>query len=353
MWRDKRLMDRLGIRHPIVQAPMAGAATPAMAAAAANAGALGGLGVALMTPEAAVAACKEAQGATNGAISINFFCHEPPRRDAAREQASIDRLAPYYAEFGLGAPAAPTAGPGFGEAQLEAALAAAPPVVSFHFGLPAPALLAPLKAAGIFIMSSATSPKEAEALEAAGADAIIAQGWEAGGHRGAFNPDESWGEMGTMALVPAIVDRVAVPVIAAGGIGDGRGVAAALMLGAAGVQIGTAFLTSPEASVRAPHKAALLNSDGADTVVTTAFSGRPARGIRNRYIEETADMVWADFPLMNPLTRPLRNACADADSADFLSLWAGQAVGLNRRTEGTGAIVSRIAAEAQALLNGG
>lgn len=352
MWRDKRLIDRLGLRHPIVQAPMAGAATPAMAAAAANAGALGGLGVALMTPEAAVSACKEAQSATNGAISINFFCHEPPRRDAAREQASIDRLAPYYAEFGLGAPASPTASPGFGEAQLEAALAAAPPVVSFHFGLPAPELLAPLKAAGIFIMSSATSPKEAEALEAGGADAIIAQGWEAGGHRGAFNPDESWGEMGTMALVPAIVDRVSVPVIAAGGIGDGRGVAAALMLGAAGVQIGTAFLTSPEASVRAPHKAALLGSDGADTVVTTAFSGRPARGVRNRYIEETADMVWADFPLMNPLTRPLRTACADADSPDFLSLWAGQAVGLNR-TEGTGDIVSRIAAEAQALLNGG
>ncbi|MFV0473534.1 MAG: NAD(P)H-dependent flavin oxidoreductase [Pikeienuella sp.] len=309
-WRDRRLIDRLGLTHPIIQAPMAGASTPAMAAAAANAGGLGALGAALMTPEAMRAAWAEARAATNGALSVNFFCHKPPRRDAAAEAAAQARLALYYAEFGLGAPPAPTASPPFDRERLEFLLEAAPVAASFHFGLPEPALLAPLKEAGIFILSSATSPKEAVALEAAGADAIIAQGWEAGGHRGVFNPEEGPGEMGAMALIPAIVDRVRVPVIAAGGIGDGRGVAAAIMLGAAGVQLGTAFLNSPESMIGAPHKAALLASDGGDTVITSAFSGRPARGIVNRYMRETADMAPADFPLMNPLTGPLRAASA-------------------------------------------
>lgn len=210
-------------------------------------------------------------------------------------------------------------------------------------------MLQPLKDAGIFIICSATSPNEAEALEAGGVDAIIAQGWEAGGHRGVFDPSTGPGEMGTMALVPAIVDRVSVPVIAAGGIGDGRGVAAAMMLGAAGAQLGTVFLTSPESLVGAPHKAALLASDGSDTTVTSAFSGRPARSIRNRYVRETEDMLPADFPLMNPLTRPLRSASSQAGSGDFMSLWSGQAVSLNR-DEGTAAIVTRIAEEALALL---
>ncbi|MEX2520236.1 MAG: nitronate monooxygenase [Paracoccaceae bacterium] len=349
MWPDKRLCDRLGLRHPIIQAPMAGATTPAMAAAAANAGALGALGVALSTPEAAMTDYDAARGATNGALSLNFFCHKPPRRDVAREAAARARLAPYYAEFDLGEPPEPTATPGFDAARLEMALAARPVAVSFHFGLPEPGLLAPLKEAGIFILCSATSPAEAIQLEAEGADAVIAQGWEAGGHRGVFDSAQGWGEMGSMALIPAIVDRVSVPVIAAGGIGDGRGIAAAFMLGAAGVQLGTAFLTSPEAKVAAPHRAALLASDGANTGVTEAFSGRPARGVRNRYMEESAGARHADFPLMNPLTAPLRAASARAGSGDFISLWSGQAVGLNRE-EGTGAIIARLAAEALALL---
>lgn len=351
MRRDRRLIERLGLKHPIFQAPMAGASSPAMAAAAANAGALGAVAPALMTAAATREAWAEARGATNGALSLNFFCHAPPRRDAAREEAAQARLAPWYAELGLGPPAAPAATPPFDEERLEIVLAAAPAAVSFHFGLPAPALLAPLKAAGIFVLSSATSPQEAIALEEAGADAVIAQGWEAGGHRGVFDPARGPGDMGTMALVPAIVDRVSVPVIAAGGIGDGRGLAAALMLGAAAVQIGTALLNSPEAMIGAPHKDALLASDGADTAITSAFSGRPARGIVNRYMRETADMAPPDFPLMNAVTGPLRAASAKAGSPDFMSLWSGQAVGLNR-AEPTGAIIARIAAEAEALLEG-
>ncbi|MEL6794968.1 MAG: nitronate monooxygenase, partial [Pseudomonadota bacterium] len=211
-------------------------------------------------------------------------------------------------------------------------------------------LLAPLKAAGIVVLSSATSPKEAMALEAQGADAIIAQGWEAGGHRGVFDPSEGPGEIGTMALIPAIVDRVSVPVIGAGGIGDGRGIAAAIMLGAAGAQIGTAFLNTPECKSGAAHKAALLASDGSDTSVSAAFSGRPARGVRNRYMREMEGATLPDFPLMNPLTSPLRAASAKSGAGDFMSMWSGQAVGLNREA-GTAEIVERLADEALALLS--
>lgn len=348
-WPDGRLTDLLGVRHPIVQAPMAGASTPEMAAAAANAGALGSLGMALASVETIGQEAAAARALTNGALNINFFCHAAPRDDPAKTAAAKARLKPFFAEFGLGEPPDPSATPPFDEDRLAATLRAAPRVVSFHFGLPAAELLRPLKEAGIVVLCSATSPKEAMALEAAGVDAIIAQGWEAGGHRGVFDAAEGWGEMGTMALVPAIVDRVSVPVIAAGGIADGRGVAAALMLGAAGVQVGTAFLTTPEAKTAPPHRAALLASDGADTAVTTAFSGRPARGVRNRYMAETAGAAWPDFPLMNPMTAPLRAASAKAESPDFISLWSGQGVGLARE-ETTGEVVERLASEALALL---
>ncbi|MEM7522445.1 MAG: DUF561 domain-containing protein [Pseudomonadota bacterium] len=349
MWPDRRLTDLLGTGHPIIQAPMAGASTPEMAAAAANAGALGSLGLALDRPEQAEAEIRAAKALTNGALNLNFFCHQPPAVDRAAIDAAKALVAPYYAEFGLGEPMDPSATPPFDEARLALVLAASPRVVSFHFGLPPPDLLAPLKEAGIVVIASATSPKEAMALEAAGADAVIAQGWEAGGHRGVFDPADGPGEMGTMALVPAIVDRVSVPVIAAGGIGDGRGVAAAFMLGASGVQIGTAFLNGAESKVADAHKAALLASDGANTAVTSAFSGRPARGLRNRYMAETEGAVFPDFPLMNPLTGPLRKASAAAGSGAFMSLWSGQAAGLNR-VEPTGQVVERLVAEAQSLL---
>lgn len=349
-WPRADLIDLLGVRHPIIQAPMAGASTPAMAAAAANAGGLGSLGVALKSPEGAAAEIAEARAQTNGALNINFFCHQPPAEDSARFTAIRERLTPYYVEFDLGKPPVePSASAPFDAAMLEVVLAAAPSVASFHFGLPAPDLLAPLKEAGIVILSSATSPAEARRLEAAGADAIIAQGWEAGGHRGVFDPSEGPGDIGTFALVPQVADAVSVPVIAAGGIADARGIAAAFMLGASGVQIGTAFLNSPESMVAEPHKRALLTER--PTSVSAAFSGRPARGLVNRYMREMEGADLPDFPLMNPMTAPLRAASAKQGEGEFMSLWAGQAHALNREI-GTGELLERLAEEALKLLNG-
>lgn len=349
-WPRTDLMDLLGVRHPIIQAPMAGASTPEMAAAAATAGGLGSLGLALKSPTGAAADMAAARGLTNGALNVNFFCHQPPADDPARFAAIRNRLAPYYAEFDLGdPPEAPSASPPFNEEMLRVVLAAAPSVASFHFGLPAPDLLAPLKEAGIIILSSATSPAEARVLEAAGADAIIAQGWEAGGHRGVFDPTEGPGDIGTFALVPQIVDAVSVPVIAAGGIADGRGIAAAFMLGASGVQIGTAFLNSPESMVAEPHKRALLTER--PTGVTEAFSGRPARGVVNRYMSEMQGADLPDFPLMNAMTGPLRGASANEGGGEFMSLWAGQAHSLNREA-GTQALLEQLAEDALKLLNG-
>lgn len=328
---------------------MAGASSPGMAAAAANAGALGSIAAPLLSVDAARAEWAAARAATNGALALNFFCHRPPRRDAAREAEAQARLAPFYDELGLGPVPEPSATPPFDAERLAFVLEARPAAVSFHFGLPAPDLFRPLKAAGIFTIVSATSPAEAAAHEAAGADAIVAQGFEAGGHRGVADPEAGWNEIGTMALVPALADRVRVPVIAAGGIGDGRGIAAALMLGAAGAQLGTAFLLAPESRIPAPHRAALRASDGSDTALTPAFSGRPARGVRNRYMAEMAGAPLADFPLMNPLTAPLRKASAERGSPDFVSLWSGQTPFLARE-EPTGAIVERLAAEALARI---
>lgn len=332
-WPDRRLCDLLGVEHPVIQAPMAGSSTPALAAAVAARGGVGSLGLALTPRDRAEAEIREAQAATNGALNLNFFCHKPAVVDPARGDRAAAALAPYYAEYGLDAPQAPQQPtPPFNEDMLEMALAAGPRIASFHFGLPAPALLAPLKAAGIVILTSATSPAEAERLEAEGADAIIAQGWEAGGHRGVLDPAQGPGDVGTMALVPQIADRVSVPVIAAGGIADGRGIAAAFMLGASGVQMGTAFLRCPESAAHEVYRAALAEAEADRTGISAAFSGRPARGIVNRYMREMAgrEADLPDFPLMNPLTGPLRAASARAGDGGFMSLWSGQGVGMTR-----------------------
>jgi nitronate monooxygenase len=233
---------------------------------------------------------------------------------------------------------------------FEAVMATRPGVVSFHFGLPEQRFVDALKGDGAVILCSATTPAEARDLEARGVDVVIAQGWEAGGHQGHYLTDRPAG-IGTMALVPQVVDAVRVPVVAAGGIADGRGIAAALALGAAGVQIGTAFLTTAEAGVASAHVAALMAADGAATAMTRAFSGRPARGIVNRYMRELGphEDGLPDFPLMNTLTAPLRKAGAAGGNPDFMALWSGQAVGLNR--QGTIAeLVERLVAEAQAAV---
>ncbi|HUS53363.1 MAG TPA: DUF561 domain-containing protein [Thermohalobaculum sp.] len=352
MWSDRRLCDLLGIEHPIIQAPMAGSDAPVLAAAVANAGGLGSIGCAMMSPDRFRAVYAETQAATNRALNMNFFCHASPSDDEQKAARARTLLAPFFMELDLReVPDVIETNLPFGEAIFEVVLAARPRVVSFHFGLPEQRYVTALQAAGSVILCSATTPSEARDLEARGVDAIIAQGWEAGGHHGYYLTDKGV-QIGTMALVPQIVDAVSLPVIAAGGIADGRGIAAALALGAAGVQIGTAFLTTAEAGIPAAHRAALLASDGSNTRPARAFSGRPAQGVVNRYMAamEAHEGDLPDFPLMNTVTGPLRKASAEAGSPDFIALWSGQAVGLNR--QGTAAeLVERLVAETEATLD--
>lgn len=352
MWPTDRLQTLFGIEHPVLQAPMAGASTPAMAVAVSNAGGLGALGCAMMSGEQLRAAAAEVAAGANRAVNFNFFVHEEP--DLARHDAGPMRaaLAPYYAEYGLGDPAAPALGaPSFKDEMLEALLACAPKVASFHFGLPKPHAVEALKRIGTTLIGNATNVAEARALEAGGMDAIIAQGAEAGGHRGAFIGAPQDNDMGTMALVPLVVDAVSVPVIAAGGIFDGRGVAAAFMLGASGVQVGTAFLRSPESSVHALHKQALAETADNSTKLTQLFSGRPARSIRNRLVRELADHEGdaAPFPTQRAVVVPLAKAATERGSADFMQLWSGQA-GLRAEAAPSAQIFRRICDEALALL---
>ncbi len=351
-WPDTRLCDLLSIEHPIIQAPMAGATSPDMAIAAANAGALGSLGCALQTVEQMAADVAAAKSGTNRALNFNFFVHKPPQHDPVRHAAAIERLRLWYTMQGIDKVVEPAeTHPPFDQAMCDALLDHAPHVVSFHFGLPDRSLVDQIKAKGCTILSSATSAAEAIWLEHHGADVIIAQGYEAGGHNGWFLPRNGSDVAGTMALVPRVVDAVDVPVIAAGGIADGRGIAAAFMLGAAGVQIGTAFLATPECRSHAVHKDAVINATGDETMHTTAFSGRAARTLTNDYARDMADVTdWPDFPLMNAATAPIRAATAKDGSGDAFALWAGQGVGL-ARAETTAEVIERLVAETKAILN--
>ena len=262
----------------------------------------------------------------------------------------LDQLTPYFAELGLPAPAAPEPVPDPFERNLPAVLASGAAVFSFTFGIPPAAAIAAVKARGMMLLGTATTVEEAVALEAAGVDAVVAQGGEAGGHRGTFATEFAAGMVGTMALVPQVVDAVGVPVVASGGIMDGRGIAAALALGASAAQMGTAFLTCEEAGIPDAYKDAILAARDDETQLTRAFSGRPARGIVNRFMAEVDRAGRAlPFPLQNALTRPLRTAAARAGRAEFLSLWAGQGVRLARR-QGATALMARLAEETAAAL---
>ena len=322
-----RLQELLGVELPLIQAPMAGVQGSALAVAVSNAGGLGSLPCAALTVEAMRGELAAIRAGTPRPFNVNFFCHQPPARDPAREAAWLAALSRYYAEAGI-APAdasAPARAP-FSAEVADALAPFEPPVVSFHFGLPDDALLARVRAWGAKILSSATTVDEARWLEARGVDAIIAQGIEAGGHRGMFLSADLSTQVGTMALVPQIVDAVAVPVIAAGGIGDARGVAAAVALGAAGVQVGTAYLLCPEANTSAVHRAALQSDAARTTAVTNLFSGRPARSIVNRLVHELGPMSDAvpPFPLAIAAVAPLRAEAERAGRGDFSPLWAGQ-----------------------------
>ncbi len=323
-----RLETLLGIELPVVQAPMAGVQGSALAIAVSDAGGLGSLPCAMLGVEAMRAELAAIRAATDRPFNVNFFCHVPPAPDAAREARWREALAPYYREFGID-PAGVPAGAGrrpFDTEMCAALLEFAPPVVSFHFGLPDEALLAPLRRQGAKILCSATTVEEACWLEARGVDAVIAQGVEAGGHRGMFLTDDLTTQAGTFALLPQVVKAVRLPVIAAGGIADAAGVAAARALGAAGVQAGTAYLLCPEATTSAVHRAALKSPAARHTALTNLFTGRPARGIVNRFMRELGPMadVAPAFPLATAAMAPLRAAAEKAGSGEFSPLWAGQ-----------------------------
>ncbi|MFL6541977.1 MAG: NAD(P)H-dependent flavin oxidoreductase [Chthoniobacterales bacterium] len=322
------LSDLLGIELPIIQAPMAGAQGSALAIAVANAGGLGSLPCAMLSADAMRSELAAIRAQTKKPINVNFFCHEEPLPNESREMRWRDKLAGYYREFGVESGSAP-AGAQRRPFNAEAADVFAefePEVVSFHFGLPTPELLERVRTWGGKILSSATTVDEARWLEARGVDIIVAQGWEAGGHRGHFLSDDLTMQPGTFALVPQIVNAVRVPVVAAGGIADPRGVAAAMRLGAAGVQIGTAYLLCPESTITHLHRAALKSDAARHTAVTNVITGRPARGIVNRIARELGpiDPDAPEFPLAYNAVAPLRAKAESAGSSDFSPLWAGE-----------------------------
>lgn len=332
-WPTDALLRLLDIDLPIIQAPMAGAQDATLALAVSSAGGLGSLPCAMLTAEAVREQAAHVRTGTNGALALNFFCHRISDRDPAIEAKWHERLAPFYAELGAELPHTPPPPRlPFDEASCRLLEEIGPRVVSFHFGLPRGELLLRVKQTGARVLSSATSVAEARWLVDRGADAVIAQGCDAGGHRGMFLKDDVAAQVGTFALVPQIADAVDVPVIAAGGIADGRGIAAAFALGAAGVQIGTAYLHTPEARISDLHRQALRSTRDDDSVLTNVFTGRPARAIRNRLIREVGPVSQEapPFPLAANAVMPLRAKAEAKGSTDFSMFLTGQAGPLGR-----------------------
>lgn len=354
MSTGQNLLQRLQFDHPIIQAPLAGGGdTPDLVAAVCNAGALGFIGGAYLTPQQIVEASRAVRAKTSRAFGINLFAPQLPAESGISAEAAMQRLGGYYAELGLHAPAQSETASYTLREQLMVALESGASAFSFTFGIfPADAIAA-IRERGMVSMGTATTVDEAIALEKAGVDAVIGQGSEAGGHRGTFSGDFSAAMIGTISLVPQIVDAVGLPVIASGGIMDGRGIAAALALGASAVQLGTAFLTCDEAGIPDAYKNAIQQAHEDQTRVTRCFSGRPARGIVNRFMSEMEAAGSAEtilpFPLQNTLTRPLRSAAAQQGRAEFLSLWAGQGVRMARQ-EPAGKLVARLVRETETAI---
>lgn len=324
-------LDLVGIKYPIIQAPMVGTKGK-LTAGVSEIGGLGSLACAALTPDQVRAEVVAIRERTDHPFNLNFFCHAPSPPNAVREATWRERLTGYYREYGLDplAPITMANRAPFGDAMCEVVEELRPKVVSFHFGLPEERLLERVKDAGCLIFSSATTVNEARWLDGRGVDAIIAQGVEAGGHRGMFLTEELSFQIGTIALVPQVVDAVRVPVIAAGGIADARGVAAALVLGAAAIQIGTAYLLCPEAGISPTYLAALRTAHDEDTALTNVFTGRPARGLQNRAMRELGPLSQEApaFPTAAVALQPLRMAAEAQGSGDFTPLWSGQAVHL-------------------------
>lgn len=331
---------------PIVQAPMASAATPELAAAVSKAGGLGSLGLGYTSPAAMRETIRATRRLTGAAFAVNLFL--APRTDAPDERLARanEILRPLRGALGIAQPELPHAPAPALDEQFGVVLEERPAVWSFTFGVPTPEMLEACKRSNIFTIGTATTVEEAVILRDAGVDAVCAQGYEAGGHRGTFLRDVGESLIGTLALVPQVVDAIDIPVVAAGGIGDGRGVAAVLALGACAAQIGSAFLLCDEAAVPAPYRRTLASPAAADTTLTAAFSGRTARAIRNRFTREMRDTVEiAPYPMQNDLTRDIRAASLERDSSDYLALWAGQAASL-AQAEPAAATVARLMHEA-------
>ena len=353
MWPDRRLLDLIGIEIPVIQAPMAGANGSAMVIAVSEAGGLGSLPCGMLDAATVQAEITAIRQRTAKPFNTNFFCHTPPEPDPDRAAVWKKRLAPYLAELGVHAaePAPAVNRAPFDEVMCEVIEEHKPAVVSFHFGLPEPSLVNRVKAAGCLVLSSATTVEEARWLEHHGCDAIIAQGCDAGGHRGMFLTDDIATQPGTFALVPQVVDAVQVPVIAAGAIADGRGIAAAFALGATGVVIGTAYLFTPESLITDIYRAALHAARDDQTALTNVFSGRPARGLMNRVMREVGPMSdrAPAYPTAGQALAPLKAQAEAAGSDDFSSLWSGQAASLGREI-GAGDLTRQLAADAEQRL---
>lgn len=341
------LTRRLGIAHPIIQAPMAGGTTtPELVAAVSNAGALGSIGAGYMPADAITDAITKTRALTDRPFAVNLFIAQPFGADTDRIDQANARLDEFRRELAIERPTPPEQYAQPFDAQFEAVAEAGVAVFSFTFGQLDAARIERLQNAGTTVIGTATTVAEARALAADGVDMIVAQGADAGGHRGTFLATFEQSLVGTMALVPQVVDAVDVPVIASGGIMDGRGLAAAVALGAAGVQMGSAFVTCEESGAKPAHKQALLNSGGRATVVTRAFSGKPARGLANRFIEAMTPLesTLPDYPVHNAWTKDIRAAAAQAGNDEFMSLWAGQAAALSRAI-GAVALIDSLAAE--------
>jgi nitronate monooxygenase len=354
MWPDRRLLDLFGIEHPIILAPMGGAMDWELTAAVAEAGGLASLPCMMWTADRVRDEVAKVRARTEAPLNLGFFSHRQAPPDNAREASWRDRLKRYYAELGID-PNAQVPAPARSPFNAEASALVEelrPAAVAFHFGLPDAVLVRRVKAAGCKVISSATTAAEARWLEEHGVDLIVAQGAEAGGHRGIFLSDDISTQAGTFALVPQVVDAVKVPVVAAGGIADARGIAAAFALGAAGVQLGTAYLHCPESKISNPHREALKTAQDNSTTLTNIMSGRPARGIVNRLIREQGPIAEVPaFPNAANALAPLRAEAERRGSGDFSPLWSGQAAALGRAMP-AGELTKKLAADALARMRG-
>lgn len=333
-WPDRRLLDLLHLEIPIIQAPMAGADSVLLARSVSSTGALGSLAAALLTPDGVREAVRVMREDATYPLNLNFFCHTMTAPDGTAIDGWKVLLRPHYERLGLDieAVAESRLRLPFNEEMCDVIEEVRPEVVSFHFGLPAAHLVQRLKQSGSKLLSSATSVDEAKWLEDHGCDAVIVQGYEAGGHRAMFLETNVAAQVGLFSLLPQVADAVSIPIIAAGGIADARGIVAALALGASGVQMGTAYLFCPEANVSPLYRQALLEATDTGTAITNLFSGRPARGILNHYLREHGPMLESAlaFPYAATMVAPLRAASEEAGSLDYMQLWAGQSARLGR-----------------------